>query len=470
MADFARRVRIGDIDDAQAAREPPRRRACRSCARGTGARRSARRCARLNGESSSLTSNIASGLICAGIAHVEGPQAGVRPPAPALLFLALCAWSSSSIASAMRRPSMRAGTRHQGMGRLGKRRMIVVRADGCAGCAMSETSMIAEAAVPAARPQVVAEAQRVMQPMAAAGPCRRLAAGDVLSGHPPARDFLGLGRVAHVVDHQDVADVALHLGRDVSVARIHVEAVHADAAGLVIGDQLRFRAVRDVVDLEAAVVVALRSRPPRARACRPRARPASRRSPRASDRARARRASSRARSRQLSARRPMPAHVALVIDDHDVADDARLVAVRVRIFERDLRHHARLLGSATSTMVVPSARRWGYGRHRRASRTATWPAPGRSRCASRRTLRASGEVCRSILFMSSLVFGRHALSLPDLIQFHRPSVPRVIFIEYHQDQTSASGTQMQRRKFITLLGGAACVAAQRRARNSRRCR
>jgi hypothetical protein len=37
-------------------------------------------------------------------------------------------------------------------------------------------------------------------------------------------------------------------------------------------------------------------------------------------------------------------HVALVIDDHHVADNANLVTVRGRIVERDGRNHARIVG------------------------------------------------------------------------------------------------------------------------------
>ena len=68
-ADFLRRRRVGDVDDAQARPRTTRStRACRrlSCAPGTGARRSVPGVARLHGESSSLTSKIASGWMFAG--------------------------------------------------------------------------------------------------------------------------------------------------------------------------------------------------------------------------------------------------------------------------------------------------------------------------------------------------------------------------------------------------------------------
>ena len=88
-------------------------------------------------------------------------------------------------------------------------------------------------------PELVLVAQGVMQPVLVALPRRPLAAGDVLARHPPARDFGWLVRLGDVVDHQDVADIALHLGRDVGVAVIHVEAVDADTAGLVMHDLAR---------------------------------------------------------------------------------------------------------------------------------------------------------------------------------------------------------------------------------------
>src|ERR1700746_1016799 len=95
--------------------------------------------------------------------------------------------------------------------------------------------------MPATRPHLVSETQRMMQAMTPARPARRLAAFDMLARHPPARDFLRPSRVAQIVDDEDVADVSFHLGRDVGVALVHVEALHADAAGLVIADQLRLR-------------------------------------------------------------------------------------------------------------------------------------------------------------------------------------------------------------------------------------
>src|SRR5207237_4405910 len=51
----------------------------------------------------------------------------------------------------------------------------------------------------------------------------------------------------------------------------------------------------------------------------------------------------RARGRKLLGAAADARHVALVVDDHHVADDADLVTVRIRIVERDLRDDARMI-------------------------------------------------------------------------------------------------------------------------------
>ena len=117
--------------------------------------------------------------------------------------------------------------------------------------------------------------------------------------------------------------------------------MHADAAGLVIANQLRPRGLGDVVDLEAAVVIAA----PLERFERRKIVVAhghlggdflahglapERCGERAADR------------RQLLGAAAHLAHVALMVDDHDVASDANLVAVRLVIVERDRGHEARL--------------------------------------------------------------------------------------------------------------------------------
>ena len=110
--------------------------------------------------------------------------------------------------------------------------------------------------------------------------------------------------------------------------------MHADAAGLLIADELGLRRIGDVVDLEAAIVIAalleflehaqvvLGHAHPRGdfRTCGLALELVGERTP---------------RRRQLLGPASDLAHVALVIDDHDVAGDAHLMAVGFMIVERD---------------------------------------------------------------------------------------------------------------------------------------
>src|SRR5262249_61500469 len=157
-----------------------------------------------------------------------------------------------------------------------------------------------------------------------------LAAGEVRPRPPPAGVFPRLARAGEVVDDGDVADIARHLGGDVGVPLVLAETVHADAAGLVVADLLRLRRLGDVVDLEAAVVVAAPLEfLERAQVVLGHAQPGGDLHPRwlapelVGERA--------PRRRQLLGAAADLAHVALVIADHDVAGDARLVAVGLRI-------------------------------------------------------------------------------------------------------------------------------------------
>src|SRR5437870_9833659 len=106
MADLARAQRIGDVDDPQAATEPATVPAIRSqnwCA----PKRAP--LVRLKGESSSLTWNCPSGLMAPRSLTSKVNRHACARPRRASSSLALRAWSSSSIATAMRRPSMRPG-------------------------------------------------------------------------------------------------------------------------------------------------------------------------------------------------------------------------------------------------------------------------------------------------------------------------------------------------------------------------
>ena len=90
-----------------------------------------------------------------------------------------------------------------------------------------------------------------MTAMRAALPGRRLAAGRPLTRHPPAPDLLRPRRVLEVEDHDDIADVAFDLRRDVGVAAVEGEAVHAVAGAAPEPDLLRLRRVGHVVDAKA---------------------------------------------------------------------------------------------------------------------------------------------------------------------------------------------------------------------------
>src|SRR5262249_18900254 len=172
---------------------------------------------RLKGESSSLTWNCPSGLILERSLTSNVRMQACARPRRASSSLALCAWSSSSMASAMRRLPLRLSPRLTGGGGCRKSgRMMLV----AAGFWLRHVGDIdhAEAAVPAARPHFIAEAQRMVQAVAAARPAWRLAAGEVLPGHPPAPDLLRLLWVGEIVDDEDVANIAVHLGGDVGVA------------------------------------------------------------------------------------------------------------------------------------------------------------------------------------------------------------------------------------------------------------
>src|SRR5229473_146077 len=96
-------------------------------------------------------------------------------------------------------------------------------------------------------------ASSVMSTLAAAEPAWRLATFGPLPFHPPAGDRLGVRRVGEVEDHDDVADKAVFLRRDVGVGAVRIETVRAQ--GFVMPDRPRAGAVGDVVDLDAALEI-----------------------------------------------------------------------------------------------------------------------------------------------------------------------------------------------------------------------
>src|SRR5262245_66567729 len=74
---------------------------------------------------------------------------------------------------------------------------------------------------------LVAAAHGMMQAVLGPLRMRRLAGRGVLSRHPPARDLDRLRRTADVVDDENVTDEPVHLSRDIGVALVDIEAVHA---------------------------------------------------------------------------------------------------------------------------------------------------------------------------------------------------------------------------------------------------
>src|SRR5215467_690210 len=119
------------------------------------------------------------------VGHVEREDTRMRPPAPRLLL-------AGALRLVLLVDRERDATaldavleRHHGVGRLREQRMIIVAAEAPG---LGELGHVddPEAGVPATRPHLVAEAQRMMQPVIAPGPGRRLAASDVLPRHPPA--------------------------------------------------------------------------------------------------------------------------------------------------------------------------------------------------------------------------------------------------------------------------------------------
>src|SRR5262245_65019151 len=96
--------------------------------------------------------------------------------------------------------------------------------------------------------EAIAEADRMMTTVRAALPRRRLAAGDPLAGHPPASDLLWPCRIGEVENADDVAAIALEIGRQICVAAVEGEPMHAFA--LPERDLARLVRPRDVEDAE----------------------------------------------------------------------------------------------------------------------------------------------------------------------------------------------------------------------------
>src|SRR5262249_37266233 len=145
------------------------------------------------------------------IADVEDRHAGMRTPTPRLLFvgaLRLILFVNGDCNAPAAEPGR---DRHDRMRGLRKGRMIV---NAPRGLWWSQTAPVASAkpAMPAARPHFVAKAQGGVQPVPFASPRGCFPAGSMLSRHPPARDFHRFLWILQIVDDEDIADEAFHLG------------------------------------------------------------------------------------------------------------------------------------------------------------------------------------------------------------------------------------------------------------------
>jgi hypothetical protein len=110
-----------------------------------------------------------------------------------------------------------------------------------------------ETAMPVTDVQSIAAPDWMMAACVGAFEVRRFAAGDPLAGHPPAHDFFRLLGIFHVEHHGDVALIAIDRRRDVGVAAVVGETMHAFARRLVNGDLARFGAIGDVENLQSGL-------------------------------------------------------------------------------------------------------------------------------------------------------------------------------------------------------------------------
>src|SRR3974390_959247 len=92
------------------------------------------------------------------------------------------------------------------------------------------------AAIPVADIEPVTAADRVMAAMPATTPAWRLTARGPLPGHPPAANLPRMRRIGQIENHDDVADIAFDFRRDVGVASVEGEPVHAHPAATPLAD------------------------------------------------------------------------------------------------------------------------------------------------------------------------------------------------------------------------------------------
>ena len=89
-------------------------------------------------------------------------------------------------------------------------------------------------------------------------PGRLLASAGPLPRHPPTADFGQLGWVLEIDDDDDVSEIAVCGRREIGVALIEIEAVHALPAGFPSAQQMRFARVGHVVNVGAALPISRR--------------------------------------------------------------------------------------------------------------------------------------------------------------------------------------------------------------------
>src|SRR5215467_8807787 len=75
-----------------------------------------------------------------------------------------------------------------------------------------------------------------------------LVATDPLARHPPSAHFFGPRGILEIQDHWDPPDISLDMRRDVGVAAVEGETVHAPV-GLKKGDLFRLLTVGNIVNL-----------------------------------------------------------------------------------------------------------------------------------------------------------------------------------------------------------------------------
>ena len=164
---FARRHRVGDIDDAQAAAEPHRmhQRAGHALVELVGAKARARRAGERRIEFAHLEQR--QRLHVGIVRHVEQRNAGMQPAAARLFFIGALRLILFVDGERDTLAADLSGNRHHRVGRFGKRRMIIV---GRNRLRLADVGNVddTKAAVPAAGEHLVAEAQRVVQAMALA--------------------------------------------------------------------------------------------------------------------------------------------------------------------------------------------------------------------------------------------------------------------------------------------------------------